>query len=298
MQKISVVLFFFIFLNSSFAKEKLVVGTYDSFSADWGPGPIIEEKFEEICNCDLQFISTSQAGTLNNEIFLNGKDVILGVEMHEFNYSIEDWHEYDHGFFSFIYDSSKLTNPPKTFEELVNREDLKIVVQDPRTSPVGIGLLRWMKSIFKDDFSIKLKQLDQNIITYSPGWSEAYGIFLEGNADLVLSYSTSPFYHQEYENEYKYKSLNFTEGHLATREIVYVREESMNQKLAKKFIDFIIEDEIQKIISSMNIMYPSVDKTELVPEKMKNLIKPKEIDYKVFLESEPLIETWLETIAG
>ena len=41
----------------------------------------------------------------------------------------------------------------------------------------------------------------------------------------------------------------------------------MNQKLAKKFIDFIIEDEIQKIISSMNIMYPSVDKTELVPKK-------------------------------
>ncbi len=72
----------------------------------------------------------------------------------------------------------------------------------------------------------------------------------------------------------------------------------MNQKLAKKFIDFIIEDNIQKIISSMNIMYPSVDKTELIPEKMKNLIKPKEIDYNLFLESEPLIETWLETIAG
>ena len=50
MQKISIVLFFFIYLNSSFAQEKLVVGTYDSFSADWGPGPIIEGKFEEICN--------------------------------------------------------------------------------------------------------------------------------------------------------------------------------------------------------------------------------------------------------
>ena len=45
-------------------------------------------------------------------------------------------------------------------------------------------------------------------------------------------------------------------------------------------------------------MYPSVDKIELVPDKMKNLIKPNEIEYKVFLESEPLIETWLETIAG
>ena len=95
---------FFILLTISpvSAKEVLVIGTYDSFSAEWGPGPIIEAEFEKICDCDIQYISTSQAGTLANEIFLKDKDVILGVEMHEFDYSSENWNIYDYGYFSFI----------------------------------------------------------------------------------------------------------------------------------------------------------------------------------------------------
>jgi thiamine transport system substrate-binding protein len=32
-------------------------------------------------------------------------------------------------------------------------------------------------------------------VTVTPGWSEAYGLFLEGEADMVLSYTTSPAYH-------------------------------------------------------------------------------------------------------
>ena len=35
------------------AKETLIIGTYDSFSSEWGPGPEIELKFEEICNLSL-----------------------------------------------------------------------------------------------------------------------------------------------------------------------------------------------------------------------------------------------------
>ena len=36
-----------------------------------------------------------------------------------------------------------------TFDELINRNDLKIVVQDPRTSPVGMGLLKWMSALIQ-----------------------------------------------------------------------------------------------------------------------------------------------------
>ena len=32
-------------------------------------------------------------------------------------------------------------------------------------------------------------------MTVTKGWSEAYGLFLEGEADMVLSYTTSPAYH-------------------------------------------------------------------------------------------------------
>ena len=67
------------------AKEVLVVGTYDSFSSEWGPGPEIELKFEEICNCDVQYVATNQAGSLNSNIFKKGKDILLGVEVNDFN---------------------------------------------------------------------------------------------------------------------------------------------------------------------------------------------------------------------
>ena len=35
----------------------LNVLTYDSFVAEWGPGPVVEKAFEATCACDLQFIT-------------------------------------------------------------------------------------------------------------------------------------------------------------------------------------------------------------------------------------------------
>jgi thiamine transport system substrate-binding protein len=296
--KILSIIFILITISSISAKEVLVVGTYDSFSAEWGPGPVIETEFEKNCNCDVQYVSTSQAGILANEIFLKDKDVILGVEMHEFDYTSENWNIYDYGYFSFIYNEEILKDIPNSFEELINQTNLKIVVQDPRTSPVGLGLLRWMKLTHPDNFPTILKRFNNNVLTYTPGWSEAYGIFLEGKADLVLSYSTSPFYHQEYEDEYKYKAIEFTDGHLATKEIVYVRPDSEKQKLGKEFIEFMMRDDIQKIIAQMNIMYPASENDNNIPYKMRQLKKPKEIKYNDFLEAEPLIKIWLEVASS
>lgn len=296
--KILSIIFILITISSISAKEVLVVGTYDSFSAEWGPGPVIETEFEKNCNCDLQYVSTSQAGTLANEIFLKDKDVILGVEMHEFDYTSENWNIYDYGYFSFIYNEETLKDIPNSFEELINQTNLKIVVQDPRTSPVGLGLLRWMKLTHPDNFPSILKKFNNNVLTYTPGWSEAYGIFLEGKADLVLSYSTSPFYHQEYEDEYKYKAIEFTDGHLVTKEIVYVRPDSEKQNLGKEFIEFMMRDNIQKIIAQMNIMYPARENDNNIPDRMRKLKKPKEIKYDNFLEAEPLIKIWLEVASS
>ena len=292
-----IIILFFILLNTvAHADNILKVGTYDSFAAEWGPGPDIEDGFEKICNCDLQFIATSQAGSLSSDIFTNGKDVILGVEHNDFDISYNDdlWTYYDYGYFAFIYDSSKLTNPPKSMIDLINRNDLKIVVQDPRTSPVGMGLLRWMKSIFENEYQSNMKKLNKKIITYTPGWTEAYGMFLDGNADIVLSYSTSPYYHQEYENESKYQAIIFEEGHLPTKEIVYVRNDSPNKELGQQFINFLLKKQVQEIIAQKNIMYPVNE--EAVPERMKSLVEPVAINYVGSLSAGELVEEWLEIV--
>jgi len=285
------IIFFLLLISTNlFAKETIIVGTYDSFAAEWGPGPEIERLFEESCDCDLKYITTSQAGTLLGNIFLKNKDIILGAtyDAEKFN-SFYKFQAYDYGYYAFIYNENLLTNPPQTFDELINRNDLKIVVQDPRTSPVGMGLLKWISAVFDQNKLEAISKLDKQIITYTPGWSEAYGMFLEEKADLVLSYSTSPFYHQEYENIYHYKALIFHEGHIKENEYVIIPKDSKQKVTGEKFLSFLNTEEIQKIIAKNNIMYPILDSA--IPSKMKDLQKPKAV--MNMSTDEELISLWL-----
>ena len=62
----------------------LTVYTYDSFTSDWGPGPVVEDAFEAICDCDLQFIGAGDGAALLSRLFLEGErteaDVVLGLD--------------------------------------------------------------------------------------------------------------------------------------------------------------------------------------------------------------------------
>jgi len=283
-------IFFLLITTNLFAKETIIVGTYDSFAAEWGPGPQIEKLFEEICECDLQYVTTSQAGTLLGSIFLKDKDIILGATYNDSKFNdFYKFQAYDYGYYAFIYDENSLQNPPKTFEELINRKDLKIVVQDPRTSPVGMGLLTWVSRVFTQNLNEAIYKLNEQIITYTPGWSEAYGMFLENKADLVLSYSTSPYYHQEYEDNYNYKALIFPEGHVKENEYAIILEDTNKKIIAEDFLHFLNTKEIQEIISRSNIMYPILESA--TPPKMKNLPKPSEVVNTS--TGENLISLWL-----
>jgi len=46
-----------LFALPAFAKPVLTVYTYDSFSADWGPGPVVKKAFEADCGCELKFVA-------------------------------------------------------------------------------------------------------------------------------------------------------------------------------------------------------------------------------------------------
>ncbi|MDP6965644.1 MAG: hypothetical protein QGI12_06960, partial [Acidimicrobiales bacterium] len=76
-------------LTTGLKAEKLTIYTYDSFVSDWGPGPIIEKKFEETYQIDLDLIAVDSASTLLNKVILersNTKaDIVLGLDMNLFN---------------------------------------------------------------------------------------------------------------------------------------------------------------------------------------------------------------------
>ena len=114
----------------------------------------------------------------------------------------------------------------------------KIVIQDPRTSSPGLGLLLWIKAVYGDQAGEAWTKLSKRVLTVTPGWSEAYGMFTKGEAPLVLSYTTSPAYHMVAENTDRYRAAAFPEGHYMQIEVAGILKSSANKKLAREFLAF------------------------------------------------------------
>ncbi|EJG1714985.1 thiamine ABC transporter substrate binding subunit [Vibrio parahaemolyticus] len=274
--------------TSAFAAENtLTIYTYDSFAADWGPGPKIEQAFEAKCGCDVNFVALDDGVSILNRLRLEGgnskADIVLGLDnnlmaeakktglLTEHNVDTANtvlpngWSDttfvpYDYGYFAFVYNKEKLANPPKSMKELVEaRDDLKVIYQDPRTSTPGQGLMLWMKSIYGDDVTQAWQKLASKTVTVTKGWSEAYSMFLNGESDLVLSYTTSPAYHLIAENDSKFATTNFSEGHYMQVEVAAKVKGSKNSELADKFMNFILSDEFQSAMPTGNWMYPVTD---------------------------------------
>ena len=66
------------------ASPVLTVYTYDSFAADWGPGPAVKKAFEADCGCELKFVALEDGVSLLNRLRMEGKnskaDVVLGLD--------------------------------------------------------------------------------------------------------------------------------------------------------------------------------------------------------------------------
>jgi len=289
--------------NSAWAEQaELNVYTYQSFLSDWGPGPKLEAAFEAQCDCDLQFIAVEDGVSILNRLRIektrSKADVILGID----NALLEEarntdliaehgvdttalkaelaWDDtqfvpFDYGYFAFIYDSENITKPVNSLQALVASE-ASVIYQDPRTSTPGQGLLLWMQSVYGDDTAAAWQQLAQHTVTVTKGWSEAYSMFLEGGADYVLSYSTSPAYHRVSENETRYQAALFEEGHIAQIEVAARLKHSEQPELAQQFLTFLISPEAQAILPVTNWMLPVIDGVDL-PDAFNTLIQPKRL---------------------
>jgi thiamine transport system substrate-binding protein len=180
---------------------------------------------------------------------------------------------YDWGYFAFVYDKTRLATPPASFEELA-ASDIKIVIQDPRSSTPGLGLILWVEAAYGDRAGAIWEALADNIITVTPGWSEAYGLFLEGEADMVLSYTTSPAYHLIAEEDDSKAAASFAEGHYLQVEVAGKIASTDQSELADRFLAFMVTDAFQKLIPTTNWMYPAVVPADGLPKGFDTLMLP------------------------
>lgn len=283
------------------AANTLNVYTYDSFSSDWGPGPKIKANFEQDCDCVVNFVALDSSVGILSRVQLEGQasqaDILLGLDLNLMeaakktgllvNHSVDTsavtvpggWSDktfvpFDQGHFAFIYNTETLLNPPTSLKDVVDNQDLRVIYQDPRTSTPGLGLLLWMKSVYGDNAAEAWERLASHTVTVTKGWSDAYGLFLKGEADVVLSYTTSPAYHMVAEGENKYQAAPASEGHYPQVEVAAMMKNAPNAELATRFMQFILQPGFQSTIATGNWMLPVVALDQALPAAFDSALAP------------------------
>lgn len=309
------------------AQEKLTVYTYESFTAEWGPGPAVEKAFEAECKCDLQFVAVADGVAILNRLKLEGAstqaDIALGLDTNltwearqsgifaphgvtaarlavPGGWSDDTFLPFDYGYFAVVYDGEKIKTPPASLKELVEGDPAqKIAIQDPRTSTPGLGLLLWVRSVYGDEAPAAWAKLKKRVLTVTPGWSEAYGLLTSGEAPMVLSYTTSPAYHILSEKTDRYKAAAFSEGHYLQVEVAGITQKGKSNPLAAKFMAFMKTTAFQDVIPQTNWMFPAAaTSTPLDPafgtKPAKALaVAPKEVAEK----RQAWIDEWLAAMS-
>lgn len=288
--------------NAQEAKS-LTVYTYESFISKWGPGPKVKAAFEKTCGCTVNFVGVSDGVALLTRLKLEGQtskaDIALGLDTNLIeeakqtglfaphgidttsakvpgSFKDDVFVPYDYGHFAVVYDTQVLKTPPKSLKDLVEGDAAqKIVIQDPRTSTPGLGLLLWVKSVYGDKAPEAWAKLKNRVLTVTPGWSEAYGLFTKGEAPMVLSYVTSPAYHMVEEKTDRYQAAKFEEGHYIQIEVAALLKASQNQDLARKFLSFTLSPEFQGIIPTTNWMMPVAPTSSPLPDAFSKLPQPE-----------------------
>ncbi|HEU6443300.1 MAG TPA: thiamine ABC transporter substrate binding subunit [Microvirga sp.] len=317
--------------SAAFAQSKpvLTVYTYGSFAGKYGPGKTVKERFEASCDCELNWVTAEDAGSLVGRLRLEGADtkadVVLGLDVNlaaearalnvfaphgvdvkdlslPIAWSDDTFVPFDWGYYAFVYDSDKLPNPPKSLKELVeNSNGPKVVLQDPRTSAPGLGLMLWMQKVYGDQAGGAWAQLKPRIVTFTKGWSEAYGLFLKGEADMVMSYTTSPAYHIAVEKKNNYRAAIFSEGHYMQVEIAGMTRTTKQPELAKKFMTFVLSDAFQSAMPEGNWMMPAKAPAAGLPDSFKDLAQPQKAllftPEEVQQNRRAFTDTWLNATA-
>jgi thiamine transport system substrate-binding protein len=260
-----------------------------SFTSQWGPGPWLKENFEKSCDCRVEFQDgadpTILLQRLKSEGRTGGADVVLGFDQYDLESAQQglEWKQlklddvdfedeirplltrsplvpYDWSLLSFIVRKSDFKELPRGLNDLMKPELRgQIVMEDPRTSSPGLQFLLWLIQLKGEEKAFQfLKEFNQQLHSYAPSWSTAYGLFQKAQVKSTYSYVTSPVYHLVEDKTTDVIALDLAEGHPAQYEYAGIPATCKNCELAEKFMTLILSKEGQKIIMEKNYMFPAI----------------------------------------
>jgi thiamine transport system substrate-binding protein len=287
-------------------EQTLVVYSYDSFEY---VAKATFPKFEKKYGVKVKLVTVGDAGQLLNRLILEKDhpqaDVVIGIDnslaakavkagiLEQYKPKNIDivpkwlidkldptYHliPYDYGYIAINYQITKVSEPPKSLEDLTKPEwKGKLIIEDPRTSSPGAAFLLWTIAVYGDDgYLYYWQKLKENGVQIVKGWSAAWDAFMNGEFPLVLSYSTSPAATVYYDNNTNVRAAAFTDGNYLQVEGAGIVKGTKKKELAEKFIEWLLTEDFQREVPTNQWMYP-VNPNVKLPDVYKYAISPDDI---------------------
>ncbi len=200
------------------------------------------------------------------------------------------------GYISLVYDSTE-TDAPESFEGLLDEAHRgELIAQDPGTSTTGRAfLLHTIHEYGEDDYLDFWNDLTENDVSILGSWGDAYANWSEGEAPMVVSFSTDQVFADMEGADLDNHQIRFLNGEAyANPEGVAIFEDAANPNLSRDFIEFLLQPDIQGEIAQRNITFPATENAELPAEYDELAHEPDDAVTFSYDELQGSVDEWIE----
>jgi thiamine transport system substrate-binding protein len=203
---------------------------------------------------------------------------------------------YDTGYITLVYDEDEVEGP-FTFDTLLEPAfENALITQNAQQSDPGRAFLLWTIANRGEDAYLDYWQgLLDNGVTVLDDWEPAYNAYLDGEAPMVVSYSTDQVYYHGPDVDVSRHQVGFIEDQgYANPEAMALFAASDDPELARQFMEFVLTPAAQRAVASRNVQYPAVEGVEMPEEFARYAYEPPEPVTFTYDELAGNVGTWIE----
>ena len=277
----------------------LTVATYSSFTGEGTAGNYLKQEFEDEypnvtveftvpANGVNQYIQRKRSGAsidadlyvgintddlvradqeLDDSLFMHSRDYLDRKDALKPALEIDPQGRavpYDTGYISLVYDESAI-DAPATFDDLLEPEyENSLITQDAQQSDPGQAFLLWtIDAKGEDGYLDYWADLLDNGVQILDDWQPAYNAYTNEEAPMVVSYSTDQVFYGADADLTRHQIGFINDQGYANPETMARFEGTDQPALARLFMDFILQPEIQGQVAERNVQFPAVTDAQL-----------------------------------
>ncbi len=195
-----------------------------------------------------------------------------------------------------VYDSTAI-EAPETFDGLLDDEySGTLIAQNPGTSTTGRAfLLHTIHQYGADGYLDYWSKLQDNDVQILGSWSDAYSAWEDGEAPMVVSFSTDQVFAKGDGADLAEHQIRFLNDQAyANPEGMAVFAGADEPELARTFMEFILAPDIQGEIAERNVVFPSTETANLPKDYDELAYEPPEPVTFSYDELQGSISEWIE----